>query len=364
MTTQTRDAAPKSRRRFLRKVAISAGAITLAGTATAFGLSLLSRQRWMWPQSQRSVPATIFADERLRDLLNSEVTTNDIFNVELSTWNAAKVDLNEWMLRIHGAVNQPIALDMNNLMRLPAKSEYYTLECVYLEPPMPVIEQFIATAKYTGVPLAGLLEEAKVAPNAKYLVFRCADGYDVGIPMSAGMHPGTMLAYRVNDNILPDKHGFPLRAIVPGFYGQMNPKRITEIELVHDEYTGYWQRIEHWSNDLVVKTTSIIRYPQDYAKVTGTMPIAGVAFAGDRGISKVEVSVDGGDTWSEAALKRPLSPYTWVLWAYEWNPTARDLYTIVVRAYDGKGKAQDPKVARAWPDGASGYHSIHVTASV
>jgi hypothetical protein len=97
----------------------------------------------------------------------------------------------------------------------------------------------------------------------------------------------------------------------------------------------------------VVKTTSLIRYPGDYTRTAGRTPIAGFAFAGDRGISKVEVSVDGGHTWSEAALKKPLSPYTWVLWGYEWTPRVRDLHTIVVRAYDGKGEVQDSRIARA-----------------
>jgi DMSO/TMAO reductase YedYZ molybdopterin-dependent catalytic subunit len=363
MVAGTSDVDREPRRGFVRKVAVSAGALTLAGIATAVGLSLLSREREAHLQSQSSSQsAAIFGDERLRNLLNSEITTNDIFNVELASAKPGKVDLNDWTLRIHGAVSQPIALDMDKLLRLPAKSEYYTLECVYLESSMPVIEEFSATAKYTGVPLAGLLDEAGTAPSAKYVVFRGTDGYDVGIPMSRAIHPGTMLAYRMNDQILPGKHGFPLRAIVPGMYGQMNPKRVTEIEVVEEEYIGLWQRIEHWSNDLVVKTISIIRYPEDHSKITGRTPIAGVAFAGDRGISKVEVSVDGGDRWSEAALKKPLSPYTWVLWGCEWTPPARDLYTIVVRAYDGKGQVQNPEIAGAWPDGASGYHSIHVTA--
>jgi DMSO/TMAO reductase YedYZ molybdopterin-dependent catalytic subunit len=355
MATETRDVAPKSRRRFLRKVAVSAGALTLAGIATTFGLSLLSRQ-----SESPGEAAAIFGDERLRDLLNSEITGNNFFNLELPG-KLAKVDLNDWMLRIHGAVSKPIALDMNSLMRRPVKSDYYTLECVYfhMEPPM----EFTATNKYTGVPLAGLLEEAETAPSAKYVVFRGTDGYDVGVPISRAIHPGTMLAYRMNDQMLPDEHGFPLRAIVPGMYGQMNPKRVTEIEVVDDEYVGYWQRIEKWSNDLVVKTNSVIRYPDDYSKITGPTPVAGVAFAGDRGISKVEVSFDGGNTWKEAVLKKTLSPYTWVIWGYEWTPRVRDLYTIVVRAYDGRGEVQDSKIAGAWPDGASGYDSIHVVAS-
>lgn len=368
MATELGESFSKPRRRFLRKVALAAGALTLAGFAARFGLSLFSGQTGILGESRYS--DQLFRDERLRDLVNSEISSEkDFFEFEMSTslkrW---RVDLNEWKLRIHGRVNRSTDLDMNRLMSmwLSTKSEYYTLECVYFDVKASTFSsssaEFMATAKWTGVPLSTLLEDANVAPSAKYVIFRSVDGYDVGIPIDRAMHPGTLLAYKINDEVLPPKFGFPLRAIVPGFFGQMNPKRINEIEVVDYVHVGFWQRQENWSNELVVKTRSMIRYPEDHAKVRGRTPIAGVAFAGDRGISKVEVSVDGGETWSEAVLKKPLSPYTWVLWAYEWTPQTEGTCEILARAYDGKGEAQDPTVKEAWPEGASGYHSIRVTA--
>jgi DMSO/TMAO reductase YedYZ molybdopterin-dependent catalytic subunit len=166
----------------------------------------------------------------------------------------------------------------------------------------------------------------------------------------------------MNDTMLPNEHGFPLRAIVPGIYGMMNAKWITEIEVTDQVYLGYWQE-RGWSNDARIKTTSIIYYPTGNVQMNGSTPIAGVAFAGDRGISKVEASVDGGNTWNEATLKPPRSPYSWVLWAYAWKPTATGTANIIVRATDGKGQLQDPTVTQSFPDGASGYSSVQVTVA-
>jgi DMSO/TMAO reductase YedYZ molybdopterin-dependent catalytic subunit len=166
----------------------------------------------------------------------------------------------------------------------------------------------------------------------------------------------------MNDVTLPNEHGFPVRAIVPGIYGMMNAKWITEIEVTDQVYLGYWQE-RGWSNDARIKTTSIIYYPTSNAQVTGLTPIAGVAFAGDRGISKVEVSFDGGNTWNAATLKTPRSPYSWVLWAYQWTPKSSGTANISARAYDGTGQLQDPTITQPFPDGASGYQSVQVTAT-
>jgi len=270
------------------------------------------------------------------------------------------LDFDAWSLKVGGEVNKPLTLNKESLMKLPRQEQYTTLECVSntINPPAGLI----GNAKWTGVRLATLLNEAAVSPDAKYVVFHCADGYSVGIPLDRAMQPGAMLAYMMDDQPLPQEHGFPLRAIVPGIYGMMNAKWITEIEVVDYVYLGFWQE-RGWSNDAKIKTTSIIYYPSDAAKVDGATPVAGIAFAGDRGISKVEVSVDNGSTWHEAVLKKPVSLYSWVLWAYEWTPTTKGTYTIVARAYDGTGQLQSAKTVDPFPDGASGYHKIHVTAA-
>jgi DMSO/TMAO reductase YedYZ molybdopterin-dependent catalytic subunit len=358
------------RRSFIRKAVIAAIVLAAAGIAARLGLSLLTGQPVVTnsnsvpinpsPESTGSNIPPIFNDPKISDLLGSEVTDNRVFyRVDIDPI-PPQVDLNNWTLKIHGEVNNPLTLDKDSLNNFPTMDEYVTLECVSntINPP----GSLISNAKWTGVSLASLLGQAGVRADGKYAVFRCADGYTVGIPLERAMLPDALLAYRMNDQTLPDEHGFPLRAIVPGIYGMMNAKWITEIEIVNQVYLGYWQE-RGWSNDARIKTTSILYYPQPGADITGSTPIAGVAFAGDRGISKVEVSVDGGSTWNGAVLKEPKSPYSWVLWAYAWNPINKGAATIVARAYDGTGARQDQTVNDPFPNGASGYQSIQVTVS-
>ena len=361
-----------SRRGFLKKLVIAAALLAGVGVAFRVVLPLLRHQPVV--TSGTSIPANpqpvsvggdvsaIFRDQRLSDLVGSEVTDNRVFyRVDINPI-PPRLDLDTWTLKIHGKVNNPLTLDKDSLSKLSTidVNEYATLECVSntINPP----GALISNGKWTGVPLATLLNQAGVQPTAKYVVFRCGDGYTVGIPLERALLPGTVLAYKMNDATLPDEHGFPLRAIVPGIYGMMNAKWITEIEVTDQVYLGYWQE-RGWSNDAEIKTTSIIYYPAPNARVNGATPIAGVAFAGDREISKVEVSVDGGNTWDEAALKSPHSRYSWVLWAYEWIPKTTGTANLVVRAYDGKGQIQDPTVIQPFPDGASGYQSIQVTVA-
>ena len=358
------------RRGFLKKVAIAAALLVVAGIVSRIGLDVLSRQPVI--TSSSSVPTNptsessgsdvplIFQDPRISNLVGSEVTDNRVFyRVDIDPI-PPQLDLDTWTLKIIGKVSNPMTLTKDSFTSLPTIDEYATLECVSntIYPP----SGLISNAKWTGVPLATLLNQVGVLPEAKYVVFRCGDGYTVGIPINRTTLPDAVLAYKMNDATLPTEHGFPLRTIVPGIYGMMNAKWITEIEVMDRVYLGYWQE-RGWSNDARIKTTSIIYYPTPSAQLHGSFPIAGVAFAGDRGISRVEVSVDGGNTWSEATLKKPRSPYSWVLWAYAWNPTTTGTVTILARAYDGKGQVQDPTVVSPFPDGASGYPSIQVTVA-
>lgn len=360
-----------ARRGFLKKAAIAAAVLVLGGIAAKIGLSLLSNQPVV--TSGTSVPINpsgptvptvpsgapaIFSDPRISDLISSEVTDNRVFyRVDINPI-PPQLDFDKWTLNVHGKVNSAQTLDKNSLTQLATIDEYATLECVSnsINPPAGLI----SNAKWTGLPLATLLKQAGLLVNSKYVIFRCADGYTVGIPIERALESGALLVYKMNDAMLPNEHGFPLRAIVPGIYGMMNAKWITEIEVTDQAYLGYWQE-RGWSNDARIKTTSIIYYPTSNVQVNTTTPIAGVAFAGDRGISKVEVSTDGGNTWNEAMLKSPRSPYSWVLWAYEWKQPATGTTNITVRATDGEGQLQDPTVSQPFPNGASGYSSIQVT---
>jgi DMSO/TMAO reductase YedYZ molybdopterin-dependent catalytic subunit len=319
-----------------------------------------------------NIPAgSIFAQETLAPFVASEVTPNDKFYRIDTNIIVPSVDANAWRLNVRGLIKDgPLQFTYEELKAMPSTSEYATLECISDK----VDGDLISTAYWKGVSLKSILDKAQVLPEAIYIVFRCSDGYDVGIPLDRGLMDGTILAYEMNGAPLPAEHGFPVRAIVPGLYGMMNAKWITDIELVDRVYEGFWQR-RGWANNANYQTHSKIVFPGDAlrnrfeelstnaATVGSKSPIAGLAFAGDRGISKVEVSTDGGNTWQTASIKDPLSSDSWVLWALDWIPQNKGKYNIVVRASDNAGNIQSAEVRDIYPNGSMGYHSVDATVA-
>jgi DMSO/TMAO reductase YedYZ molybdopterin-dependent catalytic subunit len=311
----------------------------------------------------------VFKDPKLASLLASEVTPTYLFyRIDINPV-IPEVDVGSWNLKINGLVDNPISLSYEEIKTMPSIEEYVTLECISNK----IGGDLIGTALWKGVRLKDILGKAILNSNVQYIVFRCSDGYDVGIPLAKGLMDETILAYEMNTTPLTSKHGFPLRAIVPGLYGMMNPKWITEIELVSGVYEGYWQR-NGWTNLANYQTGSLIVIPgrapirQRFRgldeisnnSINDGMPIAGIAFGGEQGISKVEVSTDGGSTWKTAQIKDPLSKYTWVLWTAGYVPPDAKNYKIIVRATDKTGKVQTSELTKPFPDGATGYHTITV----
>lgn len=283
-------------------------------------------------------------------------TSNDRFFTVSKNLIDPSVALEDWSLTVGGIVERPRTYSYGDLASLPAVREVVTLECISNE----VGGDLIGNAEWEGARLRDLLAVAGVKAGARDVVLYGADEYSDSIPVERAMGGEVILALRMNGQTLPKEHGFPIRAVVPGIYGMKNVKWVRAIEVVGEDYQGYWQR-RGWSDSAVVKTTSAIDTPQDGTIVAlGEVPMAGVAFAGDRGVARVEVSADGGATWGEARLEKA-GRYTWALWSYRWNPRAEGDYTLRVRAWDGEGKVQTELPAPPLPAGAAGYHAVKIT---
>jgi DMSO/TMAO reductase YedYZ molybdopterin-dependent catalytic subunit len=291
--------------------------------------------------------------------LTPEITSNHRHYVVDESIIDPDVDPGSWKLRIDGLVGKPMTLGYNELLSMAAIEQYVTMQCISNE----VGGDLVGTAKWTGVPLAALLERAGGVPQrAVRVVFHAVGGYTDSLPVAKAMDGATVVAYGMNGQTLPRAHGYPARIIAPGIYGMKSVKWLQRIEVVDYDYKGYWQRDAGWDNLAVIKTASRIDVPGELGAVDGEATVAGVAWAGDRGIAKVEVSVDGGRTWTPTTVRRQLSRTTWRQWRLRWRPTTSGKTVVQVRAIDGQGKVQIAKEAPPHPSGSSGYDHVEVVA--
>jgi len=268
------------------------------------------------------------------------------------------VNVAAWALAVGGLVEAPFTLRYADLTSLPAVQQYTTLQCISNG----VGGDLMGNAEWKGVPLRALLEQARLKPGVVKIVFKCADGYADSIPLAKALAPETLVVYEMNGEPLTPPHGFPTRIIVPGLYGMKNAKWVTAIHAVDTDFQGYWQE-QGWSDVARYQTAARIDTPNRGATIAPSLDatlVGGVAFAGDRGISRVEVSFDSGVTWQPAGLKPPLGKFTWVQWTATWNPTKAGDYYLKVRATDGAGALQTAGQSDPFPNGATGYHWIRV----
>ena len=261
-----------------------------------------------------------------------------------------QIDPKTWRLRVFGLVDTELNLTYGQLLAMPAVEQYFTLECISNQ----VGGDLMSTARWTGVPMRLILEKAGVKSGAVEVVSRAVGGYSDSLAMSDALRPGTLVAIGMNGTELPRAHGFPARILAPGHYGMKQPKWLESLEVVDQPYQGYWEH-RGWSKTAIVKTTA--RTDTTGANVSPYM-LAGVAFAGDRGISKVEVSFDGGSSWKEADLESELSAFTWRRWRLPFTPSAPGTVAALVRATDAAGTLQTATVVDTYPSGASGFQEI------
>lgn len=283
---------------------------------------------------------------------------NDRFYRVDTVLSTPMVDVDTWTLTVKGLVERPFSITFDELLSMPMVERDVTLACVSNE----VGDRFVGNARWQGVPLADLLDRAGVLPEADQVVGRSVDDFTVGFPTGVALDGRTaMVAVGMNGEPLPIAHGFPARLVVAGLYGYVSAtKWLSEIELTTwDGFDAYWVP-RGWAKEAPIKTQSRIDVPAPGWKVfEGRRPIAGVAWAPGRGISKVEVRVDDGP-WLEARLGADAGEESWRQWVLEWDATF-GAHSITVRATDGDGVLQEEREQPPRPDGATGWHTMEVS---
>ncbi|HEX5506725.1 MAG TPA: molybdopterin-dependent oxidoreductase, partial [Thermomicrobiales bacterium] len=341
------DTPPLTRRELLRRAVLAVAAVAVGGGA----LVALNRR-----EAARGA-ATNNGRVGNGDL-PPEVTPTPSFYEVSKNFVDPHVDAGAWQLAIGGMVERPYTLNLAAIQAMPPVTDYRTLCCISNE----VGGDLISNAGWKGVRLKDLLDKAGVKPGAVDLQLTAADGYTESFPIQKALSPEVLAVYEMNGAPLEQAHGYPLRLLVPNIYGMKNVKWVTKMDVVGSDFQGYWEE-QGWSDVATVQTMSRLDFPVDGQLVpAGRYRVGGVAFAGSRGIAKVEVTDDGGKTWQEAQLRHPLGPATWVLWTADLD-LAPGAYRLTVRATDGTGALQTEKEAPPPPDGATGWHTINVQAS-
>jgi DMSO/TMAO reductase YedYZ molybdopterin-dependent catalytic subunit len=291
------------------------------------------------------------------------ITPASTFYLIDTALTSPRIDANNWKLSVKGAVDNPVEFSYKDLLGMPTREADITLSCVSNT----VGGGLVSNGRWTGVLLSDVLEEAgmsrdKITSASRQLVGRSVDGFTTGFKTDIALDGrNALVAFGLNGSELPVQHGYPVRLVIPGLYGYVSAtKWLTEIELTNWNFDAYWiQRT--WSKEGPVKTQSRIDTISAGDNLSaGKNPIGGIAWAPHRGIEKVEVSTDGGQTWNTARLAKQLAEDTWRQYVYDWEANPGD-YTIQVRATDGNGETQTASKAPPHPSGATGYHTIDVT---
>jgi DMSO/TMAO reductase YedYZ molybdopterin-dependent catalytic subunit len=286
-----------------------------------------------------------------------------------------KIDRDAWWLHVEGEVEKPFAINYEELVELESVTVPVTLECAgnnrnFLEPKVKGVQWHlgaVGTAEWTGVPLSALLDRALVRPRAREVILEGGDG---GVLEDAKSPPGELkfarsiplnkaradvvLAYKMNGKELPPEHGFPLRAIVPGWYAMASIKWLQRIIITDRPFTGYYQTMDYayWNrrgdiaelaplSEMQVKAEIAKPAQGETVPANSSVRVHGAAWTSDGEIAKVELSTDGGTTWSEAKLLGESTQNAWRLWEFDWQtPGVAGKQILVVRATDSLGRTQ------------------------
>ena len=312
------------------------------------------------PAAAEALPEVPQAAELGVEGLSPVVTPNEVFyRIDTAFLGVPRVDIQEWTLTIDGRVDTPYSLSYFDLLDMRLVEKDVTLSCVSNE----VGGDLVGNARWLGVPLTEVLDRAGVRADAEQLIGRSVDDFTVGFPVEA-VYDGrdALIAVGMNGEPLPMEHGFPARLVVAGLYGYVSAtKWVSSIELTGwDDFDAYWIP-RGWAKEAPIKTQSRIDTPTEGASMTaGVRQVAGVAWAPNRGISKVEVKLGEEAEWVEARLGEPLSDNCWRQWVVDWDAQA-GTHQLQVRATDGEGNVQTDQHRPPAPDGATGWHTIRVS---
>ncbi len=262
-----------------------------------------------------------------------------------------------WRLEVGGLVDRPHTYGFDELAGLPSTTQETTLMCISNY----VGGGLMSNAVWKGLALRDLLAAAGPHPNGTQVLFYGADGYTVSYPLEKAMEPTTFVAFEMNGEPLPAHHGFPARVLTPGLFGLNSVKWVTRIELIDHEVKGFYAQ-QGWGPSFVIPTRSNFIMGNFQTAFTRDVPISvrGIAFGGNRGVARVDVSADGGQTWQEARIDYPGTPVTWAFWTFDFLPSGPGEYHLVARATDGQGGVQTNDYRDTQPEGANGFHSLTV----
>ncbi len=302
-----------------------------------------------------------------------KITPNDQFYQVTKNLVDPDVARDIWRFDIVGNVENPRTWTFHELTALPAVEQDTTLQCISYG----IGSGLISNASWKGVPLPALLASVRPKADCAAVLFHAADGFFETFPLTKANEMTTLVAYGMNGAPLPPRHGFPVRMIVPGVYGERMPKWVTRLEFLSKddprlkinrhgiEGVGFYTE-QGWGPNIFVPTTSRIDAPAvggggfaEPFKVGRIVEFRGMAFGGDKGISKVELSVDGGQTYEPVEIHQPGTKISWSLWRHEWTPTqpAQEI-RVFVRAVNGEGDRQIEPFRDQVPHGALGLHWV------
>ena len=325
-------------------VALTGYVVGSSSTAGSIGTSALDVD-----QSVASEASDLLAEADAKSLGFDGIeplVSEDFYNVDVASVDP-NPDPEAWELSVTGAVEEEQTYTYDDITAMEAENRFVSLRCVGES----LNGKKLDTALWQGVPIMDLVEPAGVDDGC-CVMLRAADDFYEEFPLSA-LQDG-MLAFGMNGDVLPRSHGYPARALIPGHWGEINVKWLTEIEILETEAEGYWEE-RGWHGTGPVNTVAKLHLTEDTED--GLKRVAGHAYAGTRGIQRVEVSIDGGESWTDADLSEPLpGDDVWRQWVHEYEPPSSS-HEVVVRATDGNGDRQPEEESSPFPSGPTGWVS-------